>query len=170
MVDAAIVDGATSLMSFFFGVRGRPFVTTELDEDSDLEDDVMKLRSALRPIRSRFPLPVLLAGLALVLLGGSLAAAVLSAEAGDGLAAARERERALLAGDEPGGVRRLHHDAHRAAGGGRQAVALLPSLVDGFLKLGEVGGLAHRSRRGCRGGDGRRNGGTQSPSEAVVQR
>lgn len=29
VVDAAIVDGATSLMSFFFGVRGRPFVTTE---------------------------------------------------------------------------------------------------------------------------------------------
>jgi alpha-methylacyl-CoA racemase len=29
VVDAAIVDGATSLMSFFFGVRGRPFITTE---------------------------------------------------------------------------------------------------------------------------------------------
>lgn len=29
VIDAAIVDGATSLMSFFFGVRGRPFVTTE---------------------------------------------------------------------------------------------------------------------------------------------
>ncbi|QUL37681.1 CaiB/BaiF CoA-transferase family protein [Erythrobacter sp. JK5] len=29
VVDAAIVDGATSLMSFFFGVRTRPFLTTE---------------------------------------------------------------------------------------------------------------------------------------------
>ncbi|MEL6237417.1 MAG: CaiB/BaiF CoA-transferase family protein [Pseudomonadota bacterium] len=29
VVDAAIVDGATSLMSFFFGVRDRPFITTE---------------------------------------------------------------------------------------------------------------------------------------------
>ncbi len=29
VVDAAIVDGATSLMSFFFGVRGRPYLTTE---------------------------------------------------------------------------------------------------------------------------------------------
>jgi alpha-methylacyl-CoA racemase len=29
VVDAAIVDGATSLMSFFFGVRGRPLVTAE---------------------------------------------------------------------------------------------------------------------------------------------
>ncbi|MEM7687908.1 MAG: CaiB/BaiF CoA-transferase family protein [Pseudomonadota bacterium] len=29
VVDAAIVDGATSLMSFFFGVRGRPFITTD---------------------------------------------------------------------------------------------------------------------------------------------
>ena len=29
VVDAAIVDGATSLMSFFFGVRNRPFITTE---------------------------------------------------------------------------------------------------------------------------------------------
>lgn len=29
VVDAAIVDGATSLMSFFFGVRGHPFITTE---------------------------------------------------------------------------------------------------------------------------------------------
>jgi alpha-methylacyl-CoA racemase len=29
IVDAAIVDGATSLMSFFFGVRNRPFITTE---------------------------------------------------------------------------------------------------------------------------------------------
>ena len=29
VVDAAIVDGTTSLMSFFFGVRGRPFITTE---------------------------------------------------------------------------------------------------------------------------------------------
>lgn len=29
VVDAAIVDGATSLMSFFFGVRGRPYFTTE---------------------------------------------------------------------------------------------------------------------------------------------
>lgn len=29
VVDAAIVDGATSLMSFFFGVRSRPFITTE---------------------------------------------------------------------------------------------------------------------------------------------
>ncbi|MEO0870896.1 MAG: CaiB/BaiF CoA-transferase family protein [Pseudomonadota bacterium] len=29
VVDAAIVDGATSLMSFFFGVRGRPFITTQ---------------------------------------------------------------------------------------------------------------------------------------------
>jgi alpha-methylacyl-CoA racemase len=29
VVDAAIVDGTTSLMSFFFGVRGRPFVTSE---------------------------------------------------------------------------------------------------------------------------------------------
>ena len=29
VVDAAIVAGATSLMSFFFGVRGRPFITTE---------------------------------------------------------------------------------------------------------------------------------------------
>lgn len=29
VVDAAIVDGATSLMSFFFGVRGRPLITTE---------------------------------------------------------------------------------------------------------------------------------------------
>jgi len=29
VVDAAIVDGATSLMSFFFGVRGRSFITTE---------------------------------------------------------------------------------------------------------------------------------------------
>ncbi|MBD2840647.1 CaiB/BaiF CoA transferase family protein [Erythrobacter rubeus] len=29
VVDAAIVDGATSLMSFFFGVRDRPYLTTE---------------------------------------------------------------------------------------------------------------------------------------------
>ncbi|MEM6475503.1 MAG: CaiB/BaiF CoA-transferase family protein [Pseudomonadota bacterium] len=29
VVDAAIVDGATSLMSFFFGVRGRPFISAE---------------------------------------------------------------------------------------------------------------------------------------------
>ncbi|MEM8726923.1 MAG: CaiB/BaiF CoA-transferase family protein, partial [Pseudomonadota bacterium] len=29
VVDAAIVDGATSLMSFFFGVRTRPYLTTE---------------------------------------------------------------------------------------------------------------------------------------------
>ncbi|GMN01981.1 CaiB/BaiF CoA transferase family protein [Erythrobacter sp. MTPC3] len=29
VVDAAIVDGATSLMSFFFGMRDRPFITTE---------------------------------------------------------------------------------------------------------------------------------------------
>ncbi|MEP0189036.1 MAG: CaiB/BaiF CoA-transferase family protein [Erythrobacter sp.] len=29
VVDAAIVDGATSLMSFFFGARGRPYLTTE---------------------------------------------------------------------------------------------------------------------------------------------
>ena len=29
VVDAAIVDGATSLMSFFFGIRNRPFITTE---------------------------------------------------------------------------------------------------------------------------------------------
>ena len=29
VVDAASVDGATSLMSFFFGVRGRPFITTD---------------------------------------------------------------------------------------------------------------------------------------------
>jgi alpha-methylacyl-CoA racemase len=29
VVDAAIVDGATSLMSFFFGARSRPFLTTE---------------------------------------------------------------------------------------------------------------------------------------------
>lgn len=29
VVDAAIVDGATSLMSFFFGVRSRPYLTTE---------------------------------------------------------------------------------------------------------------------------------------------
>ncbi len=29
VVDAAIVDGATCLMSFFFGVRTRPFLTTE---------------------------------------------------------------------------------------------------------------------------------------------
>ncbi len=29
VVDTAIVDGATSLMSFFFGVRGRPYLTTE---------------------------------------------------------------------------------------------------------------------------------------------
>lgn len=29
VVDAAIVDGATSLMSFFFGVRGRPYLSTE---------------------------------------------------------------------------------------------------------------------------------------------
>ncbi len=29
VVDAAIVDGATSLMSFFFGVRDRPFISTE---------------------------------------------------------------------------------------------------------------------------------------------
>ena len=29
VVDAAIVDGAMSLMSFFFGVRDRPFITTE---------------------------------------------------------------------------------------------------------------------------------------------
>jgi len=29
VVDAAIVDGATSLMSFFFGARSRPFLTTD---------------------------------------------------------------------------------------------------------------------------------------------
>ncbi|MEL7446533.1 MAG: CaiB/BaiF CoA-transferase family protein [Pseudomonadota bacterium] len=29
VVDAAIVDGTTSLMSFFFGVRSRPYLTTE---------------------------------------------------------------------------------------------------------------------------------------------
>ncbi len=29
VVDAAIVDGTTSLMSFFFGVRGRPYLSTE---------------------------------------------------------------------------------------------------------------------------------------------
>jgi alpha-methylacyl-CoA racemase len=29
VVDAAIVDGATSLMSFFFGVRDKPFLTTQ---------------------------------------------------------------------------------------------------------------------------------------------
>ena len=29
VVDAAIVDGATSLMSFFFGVRNRPYLSTE---------------------------------------------------------------------------------------------------------------------------------------------
>ncbi len=32
VVDAAIVDGATSLMSFFFGVRGRPLITTNRGE------------------------------------------------------------------------------------------------------------------------------------------
>lgn len=32
VVDAAIVDGATSLMSFFFGMRGRPFLTTQRGE------------------------------------------------------------------------------------------------------------------------------------------
>lgn len=32
VVDAAIVDGATSLMSFFFGVRNRPFLTTDRGE------------------------------------------------------------------------------------------------------------------------------------------
>lgn len=32
VVDAAIVDGATSLMSFFFGVRGRPYLSTNRGE------------------------------------------------------------------------------------------------------------------------------------------
>ncbi|WP_299194597.1 CaiB/BaiF CoA-transferase family protein [uncultured Erythrobacter sp.] len=32
VVDAAIVDGATSLMSFFFGASGRPFLSTERGE------------------------------------------------------------------------------------------------------------------------------------------
>ena len=32
VVDAAIVDGATSLMSFFFGAGGRPFLSTERGE------------------------------------------------------------------------------------------------------------------------------------------
>ncbi|MEL7189584.1 MAG: CaiB/BaiF CoA-transferase family protein [Pseudomonadota bacterium] len=32
VVDAAIVDGATSLMSFFFGVRGRPYLSTQRGE------------------------------------------------------------------------------------------------------------------------------------------